>query len=65
MHYELVKVTIDALRLVEVIINIVVQYHGLLDFIISDYGIIFTSKFWSLLCYSFDIKKQLFTILYP
>ena len=36
MHYKPVKVTINAPGLVEVIIDVVVQYHGLLDSIISD-----------------------------
>ena len=45
VHYEPVKVTINALGLAEVIINVVVQYHGLPDSIINDYGAIFTSKF--------------------
>ena len=45
MHYKLVKVTINFSGLAEVIINIVLQHHGLLDSIISDRGAIFTSKF--------------------
>ena len=35
VHYKPVKVTINALGLAEVIIDMVVQYHGLLDSIIS------------------------------
>ena len=64
VHYEPVKIIINALRLVEVIINVVVQCHGLLDFIINDHRTIFTSKFWSLLCYFLGIKKQFFTMFY-
>ena len=45
VHYELVKVTINAPGLAEVIIDMVIQYHGLPDSIISDQGVIFTSKF--------------------
>ena len=45
VHYELVEITIDAPGLAEVIINIVVQYHGLPDSIITDWGSLFTSKF--------------------
>ena len=56
VHYELVNVTINASRLVKVILNMVVQHHGLLDSIVSDKGSLFTSKFWSLLCYFFGIK---------
>ena len=47
VHYKLVKVTINAPGLAEVIINVVVRHHGLLDSIISDREAIFTSKFWS------------------
>lgn len=47
VYYELVKVTIDAHGLAKVIINTLVQYHGLLDSIMSDYGLVFTPKFLS------------------
>ncbi len=36
VHYEPVKVTINAPALAEVIIKAVVQYHGLPDAIVSD-----------------------------
>ena len=57
VHYELVKVTIHDSRLAKVIIDMVVQYHDLLDSIISDRGAIFLSKFWFSLCYFFGIKQ--------
>ena len=56
VHYKPVKITINALGLVEVIIDVVVRYHGLLDLILTDRGSLFTSKFWSSLCYFFSIK---------
>ena len=65
VHYELVKVTIDAPGLAEVIIDVVVRHHGLPDSIISDRGAIFTSKFWSSLCYFLGIKRRLSTAFYP
>ena len=65
VHYEPVKVTIDASRPAEVIIDVVVRHHSLPNSIISDWGAIFTSKFWSLLCYFLGIKQQLFTAFYP
>ena len=65
MHYEAVKVTINAPRLAEVHIDVVVRHHGLSDSIISDCGAIFTSKFWSSLCYFLGIKRRLSTIFYP
>lgn len=57
VHYKLVKVTINVPSLTEVIIDVVVWHHGLPDFIISDRGAVFTSKFWSSLCYFLDIKQ--------
>ena len=65
VHYEPVKVTIDAPGLAEIIIDVVVQYHGLLDSIISDRGAIFTSKFWSSLCHFLGIKRRLSTAFQP
>ena len=65
VHDKPVKVTIDALGLAKVIINIVVQYHGVPNSIISDQGAIFTSKFWFLLYYFLGIKQQLSTMFPP
>ena len=65
VHYELVKVTIDAPRLAEVIIDMVVRHHGLPDSIVADRGSLFTSKFWSLLCYFFGVKLRLSTAFHP
>lgn len=44
-------VTIDVLGLVEVIINVIVCHHGVPKSIAIDQGLLFISKFWSLLCY--------------
>ena len=65
VYYEPVKVTINASGLAEVIDNVVVQHHGLLDSIISDCGAILTSKFWSLHCYFLDTKRELSTAFHP
>ncbi len=59
IHYKPVKVTIDAPALAEVIIEVVMQYHGLPDSIVSDRGSVFTSKFWFSLRYFFGIKWKL------
>ena len=61
VHYEPVKITIDAPGLAEVIIDVVVRHHGLPDSIVTDRGSLFTSKFWSSLCYFLGIKRRLFT----
>ena len=64
VHYELVKVTINAPGFAEIIINIVVKHHGLLDSIVTDWELFFTSKFWSLLYYFLSIKRKLSTVFY-
>ena len=65
VHYEPVKVTIDAPGLAEVIFDVVVWHHGLPDSIVSDRDSLFTSKFWSLLCYFLGIKRRLSTTFSP
>ena len=65
VHYKPVRVTIDASGLAEVIINVVVQHHGLPDSIVTDEGLLFTSKFWSSLYYFVNIKWRLSTAFHP
>ena len=65
IHNEPVKIIINAQGLVEVIINVVVCHHDLPNSIVTDRGYLFTSKFWSLLCYFLGIKRQLSTAFYP
>ena len=65
VHYEPIKVTIDTPGLAEVIIDVVVRHHGLPDSITTDRGAIFTSKFWSSLCYFLSIKRRLSTAFHP
>ena len=65
VYYEPVKDTIDAPKLVEVILDVVVRHHGLPNSIVSERGPLFTSKFWSSLCYFLGIKWRLSTTFYP
>ena len=65
VYYEPVKVTIDTPGLAEVIIDVIVWHHGLPDSILTDRGLFFTSKFWSLLCYFFGVKRKLLTAFHP
>ena len=65
VFYELAKVTIDVLGLAEVIIDVIVRHHGLPDSIVTDRGLLFTSKFWLLLCYFLGIKRKLSTTFHP
>lgn len=62
IHYKPVMITIDAFVLAEVIINIVVRQQDLLNLIISDWGLVFISKFWLSLCYFRKIKRKLWMI---
>ena len=65
VHYELVKVSIDAPGLAKVILNMVVWHHGLPNLIVSDRGSLFTSKFWLSLFYLLGIKWRLLTAVHP
>ena len=56
VHYKLVKITINAPRLAEIIVDVVVWHHGLPNSIVTNRDLVFTSKFWLLLCYFFGIK---------
>lgn len=44
IYDEPVKITIDTSDLVEVILDVVVQHHGLPNLIMSDWSLVFTSK---------------------
>ena len=65
VHYKPIKVTIDAPSLAEVILDVVVWHHGLSNSIVSDRGSLFTSKFWSSICYFLGIKLRLLTAFHP
>ena len=65
IYYKLVKVTIDAPNLTEVIIDMVVRDHGLPDLIVIDWRSLFILKFWSSLCYFLGIKQKLSIAFHP
>ena len=65
VHYEPVKVTIDTLGLVKTILNVVVYHQEVLESIVTDRGLLFISKFWSLLYYFLGIKKKLSIAFHP
>lgn len=56
IYYKLIKIIIDAFDLVEVILNVLVWYYDLLNYIMSNGDLVFISKFCLLLCYFFEIK---------
>ncbi len=64
VYYKPVKVIINTLGLRKIIINLVVHPHGIPKLIITDWGLLFRSKFWSLLCYFLGIKKRLSPAFY-
>ena len=64
IYYKLVKVIIATPDLAKVIINVVKRYYGLLDPIVTKQRLIFISKFWSLFCYFFNIKRKLSNAFY-
>ena len=59
IHYIPVTKTINAEYLAEILIREFVRIHGLLESIIIDRGFVFTSKYWSALCYALKIKGKL------
>ena len=59
VYYKPFKVTIDAPGLAKVIIDVIVRHHGFPDSIVTDRGLLFISKSWSLLCYFLGIKQKL------
>ena len=63
IYYKSVKVIINASGLADVIIDVVVRHHGVLESIVIDQGLLFTSKFSSLLCYFLGIKKAINCLL--
>ena len=46
VHYKLVKTIINALGLTKIKINVLIHLYSLLDSIVTNESILFTSKFW-------------------
>lgn len=61
VQYKLIKTIINAASLPKVINNVVVRNYGLPDLIISKWGSVLSSKFWSLLYFFLKIKKKQLT----
>lgn len=64
VYDKLVKITINTLRLANIILNIVICHYRFFNLIISDRGSLFTFKFWSLLYYLLNIKRCFFITFY-
>lgn len=61
VHYETVMITINVLELGEVILNMAMQYYGLINSIVVDWDLVFILKLWLSLCYFLEIKQKLST----
>ena len=57
--------TVDAAQLAELLFEEVALRYGMPEGIVSDRGSIFTSGFWSSLCYHAKIKRRLSTAFHP
>ena len=64
VHYEPVLTTLTADQLAGVLIEAVIKYYGLPDSIVTDRGLLFTSKFDSSFCDYFNVKRLLSTAFY-
>lgn len=64
VYYKPVKTMINIVGLIEIIINVIIRHHYLAKSIISDPGLLFISKFWSLLYYFHGIKQKLSIAFY-
>ena len=64
VHYKPIKVTINASGLAKVIIDMIMQHHGVPESIVIDQSLLLISKFWSSLCYFIETKKKLSIAFY-
>jgi hypothetical protein len=64
-RYIPVLKTITAEQLADVFIEHIVSQFGIPEGIVSDRGAVFTSAFWSQLCYCLRIKRKLSTAFHP
>lgn len=61
VYYKPVTVIINSPRLVKIILDIIFWHHSFFDLIVSNRGLLFTSKFLLLLYYFLGIKQKLLT----
>lgn len=59
------KTTINAIRFIEIILDVLVRYHDTLDLIVINRGSFLASSFWLSIWYFLDIKQKLSTTFYP
>ncbi len=64
-HYIPVTKTVTAEDLAEILTREIVRLHGLPTSIVTDRGSLFTSNYYSSLCYALNIKRKLSTAFHP
>jgi transposase InsO family protein len=57
--------TVDAEELADIIMDEVIRPHGIPEGIVTDRGSVFTSSYWSNICYHLKIKRKLSTAFHP
>ena len=65
VKYIPVQKTINAVELAELFMEQIVTQFGLPDGIVSDRGSVFTSEFWSSVCYHLSVRRRLSTAFHP
>ena len=65
VYYKPVLTTLTVEQRAEILIEELIKYHGLPDSIITDRGLLFTSKFCSFLCYYLNFKCWFNIVFYP
>ena len=64
-HYVPSRKNLDAGELADVFVSKYFRHHGALASIVTDRGTLFTSKFWSSLCFYLRVKRRLSTAFHP
>ena len=65
LRYIPINKTINAIQLEELFIKEIVLRYGAPEDIVTDRGSIFTSAFWSEVCYQLHVKRRLSTAFHP
>src|SRR5438876_9342725 len=65
VKYFPIREMIAAPQLAELFCNKIIKQYGTLRSIVTDRGSIFTSKYWSTLCYYMKAKHKLSTAFHP
>ena len=63
--YISVNKDIDAVSLANTMIDRIFSVYGIPDGIVSDRGTVFTSQYWSDICYQSKVKRRLSTAFHP